>query len=278
MSSDADEDSNGATTGPMTHAQALSTLMLIENESETRASHLLRKAHRYWYYSFGSAALSVGLVVSTFYPLFWLNTSVNRVQRLRNPIKVKNANLYCLWANCIGVVLGVFTASPIGFRQSSFRMIKHASMYDALLWNAKVLSFQLDAGTFDGKAIFEARKQNLTRDVSGEWMEKTLLKRDASQGESQYEPNNEPAALSTPVSEPAAAAESTSPSSAAGPSDDKDAGDTTHLLSAAERSGLAGELPATLLKKDSSQLSDGEVLAFLVAEMTRRRDALSSIY
>lgn len=139
---------------PMNLAEAEAQLKLIENESETRASHLLFKSQRYWWYGFAAGTVGFSLMASTVYPFWWMTTKIHRVARLRNPIRVKNFHYWTIWANALGITTIVFAASPIGFRSSCHRMSAQASMYDNLLWNSKVLLSEIRRGTFDDASAF----------------------------------------------------------------------------------------------------------------------------
>ena len=248
---------------------ALLQLSLVENESSTRASNLLRIARRNGWYSWAAGATAIGLMASTFYPLWWLNTSVYRVARLRQPVKVKNFNTYTLVANVLGITLGVFAASPLGFRERGIRMIRHAAMYDAVHWNVKVLCFELRSGTFDGAMILRARDEGRVTTHIGEWLENALLIKD---GRSVAD---DPLPFVGEGADATSTLATTRAETAASASDDTSPQVTPSAKSVT--SATASERSAAILAQPPSAIN-AEVVSLLLREIERKRHALASIY
>lgn len=133
-------------------------LKLFYNDCDRRSIHLLKKADRYRRYSWMTLGVSVFCACASFPFLHWIRAQEYSIARQRKPLRVKNFLIIGISLVIGSVGSSMFAASNIGFGFQARAMIRFASAYDELAWEAKKLQYQLNMGTFSAGKFMLSRK------------------------------------------------------------------------------------------------------------------------
>jgi len=133
-------------------------LKLFYNDCDRRSIHLLKKADRYRRYSWITLGVSVVLGCAAFPFLYWIRAKEYTVQRQRKPLRVKNFLIMGISLVIGSVGSSMFASSNIGFGFQARAMMRFASAYDELAWEAKKFQYQLAMETFSSGKFMLSRK------------------------------------------------------------------------------------------------------------------------
>lgn len=133
-------------------------LKLFYNDCDRRSNYLLRKADRYRRYSWTSLFVSIALGCAAFPFLYWIRAKEYTVARQRKPLRVKNFLLIGISLAVSSVGTSMFAASNLGFGFQARAMLKFASAYDELAWEARKFQYQLDMKKFSDGRFMLTRK------------------------------------------------------------------------------------------------------------------------